>query len=145
MTAPERSAMASAATWILTASGVALVFIGGFFFAARPPLLPEDARFMGSTTEHIVDAVPALTRWLRRVFWVLGAYIATTGLLVVYVAVTGIRTGNTGAIAVLAVAGVTSVGWMSAVNFMIRSDFRWALLALDAIWALGLLMAVTAR
>ena len=33
---------------------------------------------MGSTVEHILDAVPALSIWLRRVFWVLGGYIATT-------------------------------------------------------------------
>jgi len=62
----------SLAAWILMACGVALILIGLFFLAARPPLLPEDARFMGSTVEHIVDAVPALSTWLRRVFWVLG-------------------------------------------------------------------------
>jgi len=46
----------------------ALVLIGSFFLTVRPPLLPEDARFMGSTAEQVVDAVPGLTRWLRRVF-----------------------------------------------------------------------------
>jgi len=129
----------------MTACGFALVLIGGFFLAARPPLLPEDAHFMGSTIEDIVKAVPTLTTWLRRVFWVLGGYIATTGVLVVYVASTGVRTGNAGALAVLALAGVTSLGWMSAVNFMIRSDFKWALLALDGLWITGLLMAAAAR
>jgi hypothetical protein len=34
---------------------------------------------------------------------------------------------------------------MSAVNFMIRSDFKWALLALDGLWLLGLLLAAGAR
>lgn len=137
--------MTSVAVWLLTACGVALVLIGGFFLMARPPLLPEDARYMGSTVEHLVDVVPALSRWLRRVFWVLGGYIITTGLLVVYVARTGLSTGSAGALAVLAVAGLTSLGWMAVVNFMIRSDFRWALLALAGIWALGLLVAVAAR
>jgi hypothetical protein len=135
----------SLAAWILMACGVALILIGLFFLAARPPLLPEDARFMGSTIEHIVDAVPALSTWLRRVFWVLGGYVATVGVLVVYIAGTGVTTGSAGALAVVAVAGVTSIGWMSAVNFMIRSDFRWALLCLDGLWILGLLLAVTAR
>ena len=137
--------MASVATWLMTACGFALVLIGGFFLAARPPLLPEEARFIGSTVEHIADALPALGAWLRRVFWVLGGYIATTGVLVVYVASTGVRTGNAGALAVLALAGVTSLGWMSAVNFMIRSDFKWALLALDGLWITGLLTAAAAR
>jgi hypothetical protein len=135
----------SLAAWILMACGVALILIGLFFLAARPPLLPEDARFMGSTIEHIVDAVPALSTWLRRVFWVLGGYVATVGVLVVYIAGTGVTTGSAGALAVVAVAGVTSIGWMSAVNFMIRSDFRWALLGLDGLWILGLLLALTAR
>lgn len=63
----------------------------------------------------------------------------------VYVARTGLSTGSAGALAVLAVAGLTSLGWMAVVNFMIRSGFRWALLGLAGIWALGLLVAVAAR
>jgi len=137
--------MTVVASWLLTACGVALVLIGVFFLAGRPPILPEDARFMGSSAERIDHAVPALTTWLRRVFWVLGGYIATTGILVVYMASTDVRAGNAGSLLVLAVAGVTSVGWMSAVNFMIRSNFRWALLGLDGVWALGLLLALAAR
>lgn len=70
-----------------------------------------------------------------------GGYVATTGLLVVYVSRTGAATGSAGTVAVLTVAGVTSIGWMSVVNFMIRSDFRWALLALDGLWMLGLVLA----
>jgi RsiW-degrading membrane proteinase PrsW (M82 family) len=100
---------------------------------------------MGVTREHIDEAVPALARWLRRVFWVLGGYIATTGLVVMYLARTELRTGNPSALAILVLAGVTSVGWMTAVNFMLRSDFRWALLALDGVWALGLVLAAGAR
>jgi len=67
-TAREGRPVLSLAAWILTGCGVALVGIGVFFLTARPPLLPEDARFMGSTVEHILDAVPDLSRWLRRVF-----------------------------------------------------------------------------
>jgi hypothetical protein len=135
----------SLAAWLLTGCGVALVLIGGFFLALRPPLMPEDARFMGATVEIIVSAVPVLSTWLRRVFWVLGGYIATTGVLVVYIASTGVRTGSVGALAVIAVAGVTSIGWMTVVNFMIRSDFRWALLGLASIWVFALALAVATR
>lgn len=61
-----------------------------------------------------------------------------------YIANTGVRTGSTVAVAAVAVAGVTSIGWMSAVNFMIRSDFRWALLGIDGRWVLGLFLAAAA-
>ena len=137
--------LATVGSWLVTASGFALVLIGGFFLAGRPALLPEDLRFMGVAREHIDEAVPTLARWLRRVFWVLGGYIATTGLLVMYLARTELRTGSSSALAVLVLAGVTSVGWMTAVNFMLRSDFRWALLAVDGVWALGLVLAAAAR
>lgn len=137
--------MTSVAVWLLTACGVVLVLIGGYFLAARPPLLPEDARYMGSTVEDLIDVVPALSGWLRRVFWVLGGFVATTGILVVYVARTLFSTSSAGGIVVLTAAGVTSVGCMTVVNIMIRSAFRWALFALSAMWALGLLVGVAAR
>ena len=137
--------MTSIDAWLLSACGTTLVGIGGFFVLARPPLLPEDARFMGATIEQISGAVPRLGTWLRHVFWVLGGYIATTGLMVVYVANTGLRSGSLGALALLAIAGVTSIGWMSVVNFMIRSDFRWALICLDLVWALGILIGLATR
>ncbi|MBA2559091.1 MAG: hypothetical protein H0V07_04255 [Propionibacteriales bacterium] len=137
--------MTSIAAWLFTICGISLVGIGGFFLVGRPPLLLEDARFMNSSTEEILGAVPGLGSWLRHVFWVLGGYIATTGLLVLYVTNTSLRSGSAGALAVLTVAGMTSLGWMSAVNFLIRSDFRWALLCLALVWTLGLFLAVAAR
>jgi len=137
--------MTSIAAWVLTVCGLGLVGIGVFFAAARPPLLPEDARFMGSTTEEISGAVPGLDSWLRRVFWVLGGFAATSGLLVLYVANTGLRSGSAGALAVLAMAGVMSLGWMTVVNFLLESDFRWALLGFAVVWALGLLLAAATR
>ncbi|WP_411283542.1 hypothetical protein, partial [Lapillicoccus sp.] len=63
----------------------------------------------------------------------------------VYVARTSLDTSSAGGLAVLTTAGVTSVGWMTVVNFMIRSAFRWALFALSAMWAVGLLVGVAAR
>lgn len=86
--------MASLAAWLLTGCGVAQVFIGGFLLTMRPPLLPEDARFMGSAAETLFEVVPLLGAWLRRVFWVLGGYIVATGVFVVYIASTAVRTGS---------------------------------------------------
>ena len=119
--------------------------VGVRVVAVRPPLPPEDVRFTGATVGQLRGAVPGLTGWLRPVLWVLGGYIATTGLRVVHVANSGLRTGSSGAVVVPAVAGATSAGWMFAMNFMIDSDFTWALLALDGLWLLGLLLAVGAR
>lgn len=112
--------MTSIAAWLLTLCGISLVGMGGFFVVGRPPLLPEDARFMSSTTADIYGAVPGLGSWLRHVFWVLGGYIATTGFLVLYVANTGLRSDSAAALAVLAVAGLTSLGWMCVVNFRLQ-------------------------
>ncbi len=137
--------MISVAVWVLTGCGVALVLIGVFFLVIRPPLLPEDARYMGSTVEDLAVLVPGLSRWLRRVFWVMGGYIIATGVLVMYVTRTGFSDGSSGSLVVLAIAGLTSVGWMTAVNFVIRSDFRWVLAGLACIWAVGLLAAAAAR
>lgn len=99
---------------------------------------------MSITAENITAAVPALSRWLRRVFSVLGGFISTTGVLVIYVANTGVRSGNFGAVVILAVAGLASLGWMTVVNFIIRSAFRWGLVALDGFWFISLVIAVIA-
>lgn len=135
--------MISTVAWLMTVCGVALIFIGGYFVLARPPLLPEDARYMGSPTGQILEAVPGLAMWLRRVFWVMGGYIVTTGVLVLYVANTGLRAGDAGALGALALANATSLGWMTAVNFMLESHFKWALLGLESIWVVALLLGLT--
>ena len=116
--------------WLLTFCGLVLVGIGGYFVLARPALLPEDARFMGTTPAALLAAAPGLARWLTRVFWVLGGHIAATGVLVAYLAHTGLRAGDGGALVVLALAWAASIGWMALVNVLTDSDFKWPLLAL---------------
>lgn len=135
--------MTHLAAWLMTACGLILTGIGAFFLVLRPPLLPEDIQFIGATRDGIVTAVPGLTRWLRRVFWVLGGYTVTSGFLVVYVATTDLRAGDTTALVVLALAGITSIGWMTVVNFLIHSHFRWALLAVDVLWATSLILVAS--
>lgn len=73
-------------TWMLGACGVWLVGLGGYFIVVRPPLLPEDARFMGSTAAQIRTAVPGLENWLGNVFAVMGGFICGAGVLTVFVA-----------------------------------------------------------
>lgn len=48
----------SASTWLLVGCGVWLIAPGLDFAALRPPLLPEDPRFMGTTLAQIRAEVP---------------------------------------------------------------------------------------
>ena len=68
--------MTSLAVWSLTACGIVVFLIGVYF-------------------------VPALGGWLRRVFWVLGGFAVTTGILVVYVARTEMSTNSVGGLVIL--------------------------------------------
>jgi hypothetical protein len=131
------------AAWMFGTAGVILAGIGAFFLFARPPLLPEDLRFLGRTISEINEFAPQLQRWLRHVFMAMGGHAVAAGVLTVYVAATGVRDGHTAAVVALAIAGVASIGLMAAVNFAIRSHFRWMLLAVAALWAIATAVAVS--
>lgn len=112
-----------------------MVMVGAYFWFIRPPLLPEDLRYLATSRAAMDAAVPNLGAWLEHVFRVLGGFILASGILTVALAGTSFREHRTSAAAAAAVAGAASIGLMSAVNFSIRSDFRWALLAMAALWA----------
>ena len=123
---------------ILALGGAVLMLLGLYFIFVRPPLLPEDPRAMGTTLAQVEVAVPGLAGWLRRVFWVMGGYMFTTGLLTFYVAVTSFRARVRGVAGVMALAGMASIGLMAVVNFMIASDFMWLILSFVLPWVLAL-------
>ena len=123
---------------ILTLCGMILVGMGLYFVLVRPALLPEDIRFIGTPALDIQTSMPGLADWLRRVFTVMGAYILTVGLLIIYLARTSFRVRATGAGWIVAVAGLTSIGWMTVVNFAISSDFKWLLFSFAALWGVAL-------
>jgi hypothetical protein len=125
------------AAWLFGAGGVVLAGIGVFFILVRPAFLPEDLAFLDRSTSQIEEAVPRVRLWLRRVFTVFGGHALTAGILTVYVAATGVRDGQTAADVALATTGATSMGLMAAVNFAIRSAFRWLLLAAFGLWVAG--------
>ncbi|GIW07443.1 MAG: hypothetical protein KatS3mg060_2248 [Dehalococcoidia bacterium] len=56
-------------------------------------------------------------------------------LVTLYIALTSFRTRARGVAAIVAVAGMTSIGWMAAVNFLIDSDFKWLLFGFGLLWA----------
>ena len=131
----------SIATRALVLGGAILMGMGVYFAFLRPPLLPEDLRYMGATISQIRTALPGLEPWLARVFSVLGGYMFATGLLTVYVAATVFRTGRLSTLAVIAISGLASIGWMAITNFVIDSDFKWALLAFTLPWVVALVLA----
>ncbi|MDX8463403.1 hypothetical protein [Mesorhizobium humile] len=127
---------------LLAAFGVALVCIGAFFMFLRPPLLPEDMRFIGLSLEQLQAGQPRMASWLERVFQVLGGYATASGVLTITVAATSFRRHERIALLGVLAAGIASIGWMVVVNFVIGSDFRWILLAVAGLWAASLGMFV---
>lgn len=123
---------------MLALGGAILMLLGLYFVFVRPPLLPEDPRAMGTSLAQVEAAVPGLAGWLRRVFWVMGGFMFTTGLLTSFVAVTSFRARVRGVAGVMALAGLASIGLMAVVNFMIASDFKWLILSFVSPWALAL-------
>ena len=126
---------------VLALGGIMLMGLGLYFIFIRPPLLPEDPRYMGTTLAEIQATLPGLLIWLRRVFWVMGGFMFTTGLLTTYIAATAFQQLARGARFVVALAGLTSIGWMVVVNFMINSDFKWLLLAFNLPWIAALVLS----
>jgi hypothetical protein len=123
---------------LLALAGTTLVVAGLYFVLFRPPLLPEDLRYMGLSAAELAPVRPRLEAWLTQVFRVMGGYVIATGALIVTLAATSFRAHHWGAAIGALVGGAASIGWMAVVNFMINSDFRWALLAMASLWAASL-------
>ncbi len=119
---------------VLIMAGITLTAVGLYFMLLRPPLLPEDVRYMALPTAQLDIVRPRLDLWLTHVFRVMGGYILATGVLAVTLAATSFRAHQPGAAIGALVGGVASIGWMAAVNFMIDSDFKWVLLGLALLW-----------
>ena len=136
MGSPRRSWPPSAI--LLAVAGVTLVGAGLYFLLLRPPLLPEDVRYMGLDPEQLAAVRPRLEAWLTHVFRVMGGYVLATGVLTVTLAATSVRTHAWGAGLGALIGGAVSIGWMAVVNFMIDSDFKWVLLGMALLWAASL-------
>ena len=108
--------------------GLWLVGLGFFFMLLRPPLLPEDARFMGTTHAQLRASVPTIESWLAMVFTVLGGFMAGAGVLIGFFVSDAMRRRAKGAAWALGLSGALTVGLMSVITFAIHSDFRWVLL-----------------
>ncbi len=125
---------------LLTVCGIILMGIGLYFALIRPELLPEDFRYMVLSPEQLQVTALGLLNWLDKVFWVMGGYVFTTGLLTCYVAQTAFRDRRRGVLSIVGLAGLFSIGLMVFINFLIDSNFKWPLVIIAALWlsAMGL-------
>ena len=125
---------------VLAFAGFILAGTGLYFIFIRPSLLPEDLSYMGSTMENIKENLPGLLNWLQKVFWVMGGYIFTTGALTFYISLTSFRARLRGVVSIVALAGISSIGLMTVINFLINSDFKWLLFTFTLPWAIALIL-----
>lgn len=125
---------------MLVASGVWLVVLGFYFMVLRPPILPEDSRYMGTTLAQIRTSVPNLEGWLQKVFTVMGGFIAAAGVLTIFVAAVALPRRMSGAIWAIVLSGLLTFVLMSATNFALQSDFKWLLLAPALVWLAGVFL-----
>jgi hypothetical protein len=134
-------------SWPLSSVLLALVSaiilgVGIYFMVFRPPLLPEDVRYMHLTATELATMEPRLAPWLSQIFRVLGGYAAATGLLGIALAATSFRTRHPGALVGAFAAGLASIGLMAAVNVAIDSHYKLPLIVLAALWFTALITFV---
>ena len=125
--------------WIFVACGIWLIGLGGYFMLARPPLLPEDLRYLGSSAIQIEMHLPRLASWLQNVFTVMGGFMAGCGVLLILASVRAVPNRLQGTGIALGCAGLLTVVTMSWTNFVLDSDFKWLLLGPAVAWSIGLL------
>lgn len=130
----ERNKWPPSAVLLATTGGI-VVCIGVYFVLFRAPMLPEDVRFLQLTDSDLSVLGQRLRDWLGFVFTVLGGFATATGILMITIAATAFRSREPIAVFGAIIGGAASIGTMTAVNFAINSDFRWALLGLFALWA----------
>ena len=119
---------------LLALCGIWLLGLGLYFIFIRPPMLPEDLRFVGGA-EALGSAHEALHTWLKHVFIVMGGFMLGCGTLTL--ALIGALNSRRVRVA-LWLVGLSTVGLMSAINFAIDSDFKWLLLVPALAWPAAL-------
>jgi hypothetical protein len=115
-----------------------LIGTGLYFLLLRPPLLPEDVRYMGLNEAQLVAVRPRLEAWLTQVFRVMGGYILASGVLAITLAATSFRMHQWNAWLGAFFGGAFSIGWMAIVNLIIDSDFKLVLSSMAAVWVASL-------
>lgn len=127
-------------TLIFSACGLWMAGLGLYFAFRRPPLLPEDLRYMDIRPDQLQGVIPKLDQWLPRVFTVMGGFMFGAGVLTFWVARQA-SPHKKWTWHVLALTGASTVGTMSVTNFQLKSNFRWVLLIPALLWSAGLMLS----
>lgn len=109
---------------LLAAAGATLIITGLYFLVMRPPLLPEDVRYMNLGAAELATVRPRLEAWLGHVFWVMGGYVLATGVLMVTLAATSFRVHHWSAAVGVLIGGAASIGWMAVVKLPDQLRFQ---------------------
>ena len=131
--------------FLFIACGIWLIGLGLYFIFLRPPLLPEDLRYMETSIGDIQSVIPGLERWTNRVFTVMGGFMTGGGLLTILAAMNASAMREKRTWIFLALAGLFTVGTMSLTNFQLNSDFKWLLLIPALLWVIGLVFPIVIR
>jgi hypothetical protein len=131
--------------FIFAVCGIWLIGLGLYFMFLRPPLLPEDLRYIGTSQGEIQSAMPGFERWVHRVFTVMGGFMTGAGVLTILVAMNAYALREKWTWTVLALAGLFTVGTMSLTNFQLNSDYKWMLLMPSLLWVIGLVFSTVIR
>ena len=123
---------------VFAVCGLWLVALGAYFVFLRPPMLPDDLRYIGSSLDAMRAAAPGFERWLEHVFDVMGGFMVAAGAMTVLAAWRLRARSERVSLAALSLAGAAGVALMSATNFALGSDFRWLLLLPALLWVVGL-------
>ncbi len=124
---------------ILAFGGFILVVMGIYFVFMRPSVLPEDFKYMKTNMLIVNSTIPNLPLWLEKVFWVMGGFIISSGLLIIFIAFSSFRARTSGAFSIVAISGISSIGFMAVVNFILDSNFKWLLFAFTFPWIISLI------
>ncbi len=124
--------------FLFIACGIWLIGLGLYFIFLRPPLLPEDLRYMETSIGDIQSAIPGLERWTNRVFTVMGGFMMGSGVLTILAAMNASAMREKRTWVFLMLTGLFTVGTMSLTNFQLNSDFKWLLLIPSLLWVIGL-------
>ena len=76
---------------LLAIGGFTLMVMGSYFIFFRPTLLPEDYKYIEANSSVLQKNIPLLSTWLQKVFWVMGCYVFSTGLLTLFISQTSFR------------------------------------------------------
>ena len=136
---------AKSSQYLLAFCGLWLIGLGLYFIFIRAALLPEDARFLGTTTAQIQTAVPGIENWLNKVFTVMGGFMTGTGVITVFLAFMVMPLRLKGTTFSIALTGLFTVILMSGTNFAINSDFKILLVLPPIIWIVSLFLHLKAR